>query len=201
MKPIPFILLAVTLVAAGLGGAQDHEGSPRRFICTPIPTDNPVYADALDLVDALTNAHVNVKCATLSKTTTAFEGEEGSIFLQTDSMPLHAVFMPRPQDFSSLQVFQQRQQGRYNYTFRGKPKYTFRGTAKNKAGAGGITGDFAEYFICYENALIITFDKQLALQIEKGLPGARILRVHHVIAATSYPCNPHDHAFGLREEC
>lgn len=179
MRTVRFILLAVTFLAAGLGGAQDHSSeSPRRSTCPPIPTDNPVYADALDLADALTNAHINLKCVTLNKMTTAFEGEEGAIYLRTDDSLLHAVFMPRPQDFGRLQVFQQRQQGRYNYTFGGTPKYTFRGNPKMKVGAGGMVGSsFVAYFICYENALIIGFDKQLALQIEKGIPGAQMLGV------------------------
>lgn len=164
-----------------MAGGQGHSsGSPRRSTCPAIPTDNPVYADALDLVDALTNAHINVTCAKLNETTTAFEGEEGTIFLRTDESMLNAFFMPRPQDFSRLQVFQQRKQGRYNYTFRGTPKYTFRAIYKTKAGAGGMVGgSFVTYFICYENALIVGFDQKLALQIEKGLPGARILKVRN----------------------
>ena len=169
MNSVRFILLAVTLVAAGLAGAQDHAGSPRKSTCPAIPTDNPVYADALDLADALTNAHINLKCVTLNKMTTAFEGEEGAIYLRTENSMLHAVFMPRPQDFSSLQVLQKREHDQYIYTFRGKPKL--------KSGGMRMIGSFAEYFIRYENALIIGFDKQLALQIEKGLPGAQILKV------------------------
>jgi hypothetical protein len=178
MQPVRLIVFAVALLAGALAGAQDHPASPRRSSCPPIPTDNPVYADALDLVDALTSAHVNVKCVTLNKMTTAFEGEEGAVYLRTDDSMLHAVFMPRPQDFSNLQVLEKREHDRYNYTFRGTPKYTFRGTSKMKAGAGGMIGSsFAGYFICYENALIIAFDKQLAQHIEKSLPGARVLKV------------------------
>lgn len=151
---VPLVGSAVAQSTSPLAGCSDVNWPP----LSPL---DPAYASALDFTQELTQHHFIVTCVAPSKMTDMFEGQEGAAIYRTNEGDFEALFLPKPQNFDKLQIVEQRQRGRYLYSFGGLPGPRQANLKWNS--------DRPEYLIKHVNQLIVVRDKQLATRIESAL--------------------------------
>jgi hypothetical protein len=120
------------------------------------------YAHAAALARALIEHGFTITCVAPSKMTGMFEGEVGAALYRTNQSDFEALFLPKPQSFAELDVLERQENGRYMYSFRGRP---------NPWPANLIDASHPVYFIKHVNQLIITDDKELAAHLRTTLAG------------------------------
>lgn len=84
------------------------------------PTD-VAYADAMDFARFLEDKGIKVKSVHGSKFNGFFRGIRKAAFLRTDKGIVEVIFFPDPTGAEKIQVTEQRQPGRYLYSFQGQP--------------------------------------------------------------------------------
>jgi hypothetical protein len=71
----------------------------------------------------LTRRDFVVECIRRSKQEHLFEGQKGAAWFETDEGIFEVWFLPKTESFASLEIIEERKaNGRYIYTFRGKPR-------------------------------------------------------------------------------
>ena len=83
---------------------------------------SPVYQDATDLAKTLNERGIHVQCIRRSVGERVFAGEKGAAWFRTDQGVFDVWFLPKPETFAKLEIDEQRENGRYLYTFRGTPQ-------------------------------------------------------------------------------
>jgi hypothetical protein len=125
-----------------------------------IKPDDPAYADAIELAQTLQGHGVIVKCVLQSKMVHVFEDQKGAAFFKTDYGDFNALFLPKPQTFSSVEIVSRSENGRFLYSFRGSP---------HPASPYPIDSAYRMFFEKHANQLFITSKSQLAASIAKAL--------------------------------
>jgi hypothetical protein len=118
---------------------------------------SPVYLDAEELARTLNNRGFVVECIRRSKEENFFKGQKGAAFYKTDRGVFEVWFLPERESFSRLQIIEQaKENGRYFYSFRGRPRI-----ANTIDSANSIS------FIKHGNLLFEVWgDKQLAQELD-----------------------------------
>ena len=88
---------------------------------------SPVYADAGELGGSLSKRGFVVQCIRRSVEERLFSSEKGAAWFKTNKGVFEVWFLPKPQNFSRLQINSRQTSGdRYIYTFRGTPRIATR---------------------------------------------------------------------------
>jgi|SRR3954469_8307297 hypothetical protein len=127
-----------------------------------LQSNDPAYADALDLTRALADRGFVVQCVAPSKMTGTFEAQVGAALYKTNEGEFEALFLPKAQDFEGLQVIERQERGRYLYSFAGRPK---------PLPATLIDSARRTYFIKNLNRLLVADDEALAARLRSTLIG------------------------------
>src|ERR1700730_7794968 len=122
--------------------------------------DDPVYADALNLARTLQIHGFLIKCVLQSKMIHTFERQKGAALFRTDHGDFEALFLPNTETFDSLESIEQRENGRFLYSFLGSP---------SPASPHPIDSAYPMFFGKHANRLFITSDSQLAASITKAV--------------------------------
>jgi hypothetical protein len=124
--------------------------------------DDPAFTDAMELAQTLRNHGFTVNCVLQSKMIGLFEGQKGAALYRTNRGYFEGLFLPKKQTFA-VQPIENRQNGRYIYSFAGNPRPT------------GGPWDCARptYFTQHANQLFATSDEQLAVGLHKALASNR----------------------------
>jgi hypothetical protein len=120
LRSVP-LLICSALLSVGLQSTW-AEQIPCGFPHTLLPSANPAYADAMELARTLRSRGFVVKCVLLSKEERMFEGQEGAANFQTDVGVFEALFLPKPENFNTLEIVEQEETGGFIYSFRGSPR-------------------------------------------------------------------------------
>ncbi len=104
-------------------------------LCPPpaalIASDNPAYADAMDMQKTLESHGFVVQCVFPTKLSSIFQVEENGILrstiegeanFHTNLGDIDVVFMPKPQTFADFKITERRQDHGYLYRFIGTPR-------------------------------------------------------------------------------
>jgi hypothetical protein len=148
------LLLSTRTTSAAAQGAE----CSAKDLLAGLKADDPAYADAMELAQALRNHGFIVKCVLQSKMTGLFEGEKGAALYRTNRGDFEGFFLPKTQTFA-VQPIETRKNGRYIYSFSGSPRST-RGSWDSARPA---------YFIQHANQFFATWDEQLATELDKAL--------------------------------
>ena len=119
-----FVLLPVGLLGQATD-CNDPNASPQANAAVQRAWESrtsPVYQDATDLAKTLTEHGFHVQCIRRSVGERLFPGEKGAAWFQTDQGVFDVWFLPKPETFARLEIDEQREQGRYLYSFSGTPK-------------------------------------------------------------------------------
>ena len=123
-------------------------------------SDDPVYIDALNLARILQIHGFLIKCVLQSKMIDIFEGQKGAAVFRTDQGDFDALFLPNTQTFDSLDSIEVRENGRFLYSFRGRP---------SQASPYPIDSAYQMFFAKHANQFFITSTSQLAAKIAKSI--------------------------------
>jgi hypothetical protein len=118
----------------------------------------PVYPDAAAFAVTLSGHSFKVKCIALSLLNNFVPGSKGAALYITDHGDFDVVFLPKAQNFDSLEVIERQKNGKYIYTFRGTPRPATRGMVGKKV-----------YFFKQSSKLIIAWDNQTATSLSELL--------------------------------
>jgi hypothetical protein len=113
--------LALACVALPLFSWAQSACTHKEEAQAELPSTDPIYVDAMDLVRKLIDNGFIVKCVLVSKEQHGFEGQKGGALFRTDQGSFGAAFLPQTETFDGLEVVEQRQGNRYIYSFRGRP--------------------------------------------------------------------------------
>jgi hypothetical protein len=122
--------------------------------------DDPVYIDALNLARTLQVHGFVVKCVLQSKMIDIFEGQKGAAVFRTDQGDFDALFLPNTQTFDALESIEVRENGRFLYSFLGRP---------SPASPHPIDSAYPMFFAKHANQFFITSTSHLATTITKSL--------------------------------
>jgi len=120
LRGVP-VLICSALLSVGLQStwaAQIPCGDPHSPLLTSV---NRAYGDAMGLARTLRSRGFVVKCVLLSKEERTFEGQEGAANYQTDVGVFEALFLPKPENFNTLEIVEREEPGGFIYSFRGSP--------------------------------------------------------------------------------
>ena len=122
---------------------------------------SPVYNDANELAQQLTESGFLVECIRRSKQEHSFPAQKGAAWFSTNRGTFEVWFLEEDGTFASLEVIEQSQpNGRYTYTFRGTPPIS-----------SVIDSTVRLYFIKRGRIVIeVSGDGQLARSLEAALP-------------------------------
>jgi hypothetical protein len=149
----------VVWVSDSRQSADSNECTPNELLAA-LKLDDPAYADAMELAQTLQSHGFIVKCILQSKMVRVFEDQKGAAFFKTDHGDFNALFLPKPQTFSSLDIVSRSENGRFLYSFRGSPP---------PASPHPIDSAYPMFFEKHENQLFITSKNQLASTIAKAV--------------------------------
>jgi hypothetical protein len=149
----------VVWVSDSRQSADSSECTPNELLALMKP-DDPAYADAMELAQTLHAHGVIVKCILQSKMVHLFEDQKGAAFFKTDYGDFNALFLPKPQTFSSVEIISRSENGRFLYSFRGSPR---------PVSPYPIDSAYPMFFEKHENQLFITSKSQLAATMAKAV--------------------------------
>ena len=156
-------LAAIVVAVSGLWPAlvtaqQSDECKDKRGQAAWV--NSPVYNDANELAQQLTENGFLVECIRRSKQEHFFPAQKGAAWFSTNRGPFEVWFLQEDGTFASLEVIQQPQpNGRYTYTFRGTPQIS-----------SVIDSAVQLYFIKRGRMMIeVSRDGQLARSLEAAL--------------------------------
>jgi hypothetical protein len=153
------IVVAVSGLAPMLMTAQQSDGC-RDKRGQAAWVNSPVYNDANELAQQLTESGFRVECIRRSKQEHFFPAQKGAAWFSTNRGTFEVWFLQEDGTFASLEVIEQSQRnGRYTYTFRGTPQVS-----------SVIDSAVRLYFIKGERIVIeVSGDRQLARSLEAAL--------------------------------
>ncbi|HBB88238.1 MAG TPA: hypothetical protein DC047_11540 [Blastocatellia bacterium] len=118
------------------------------------------YEDAMEFAHFLNQSGINVKSLHKSKLDGFFPGLEKAAFFRTEKGVVEVIFFPDPRGAENVIVKEQRQAGRYLYSFAGQP---------NLAAAGGFDSSRPMYFLMHRNWFIVLDSEELYEEIKSAL--------------------------------
>jgi hypothetical protein len=129
MKARMFFLTVFVLLPAALSAqatdCNDPIASPQANAAAQqqwASGNSPVYEDATSLAKTLNERGFHVQCMRRSVEERLFAGEKGAAWVKTDRGIFEVWFLPKPETFAGLEVNEQRDNGRYLYSFSGTPQ-------------------------------------------------------------------------------
>jgi len=118
---------------------------------TALPSNAPVYPEAIALSQTLSKHGVSVKCILLSIMEGTFDGQDRAALYRTDNGDFGVLFLPEPRTFDRLKVIERQDGERYSYRFKGPPR---------PWPANLIDSSFRMYFIEMRNLLFVVENNQ-----------------------------------------
>jgi hypothetical protein len=115
------------------------------------PTDI-AYADAMEFARFLNDKGFNVKSVHRSKLEGFLRGDGKAAFFRTEKGIVEVIFFPDPTGADKVRVTEQRQAGRYLYSFEGQPHPNPPGDT--------FDSNRPMYFLMYRNWLIVPDGKE-----------------------------------------
>ncbi len=119
------------------------------------------YADAMEFARFLGDKGINVKSVHGSKLESFFRGVEKAAFFRTDKGVVEVIFFPSSTGAESVQVTEQRKNGRYLYSFRGQPRPNPPGDT--------IDAGRPMFFLMRRNWFIVRSSKELYDALQRAL--------------------------------
>jgi hypothetical protein len=119
------------------------------------------YADAMEFARFLDDRGINVKSVHHSKLESFFQGIEKAAFFRTEKGVLDVIFFPEPRGAEKVRVTEQRQAGRYLYSFEGQ--------SNTKAEDGGFDANRPMYFLMHQNWFIVVDSEELYNAVKSAL--------------------------------
>src|SRR5579859_3275961 len=111
-----FLILLLLFVPLTARAVCSHEDAPYELKRT-----DPAYEEAMKLKEQLDRQGIEVVCVLPSKSVRIFEGQLGAAFYRTSIGVIDVMFMSESKDFE-VRVVETRKDGRYLYSFEGKPR-------------------------------------------------------------------------------
>ncbi|MDQ1639135.1 MAG: hypothetical protein QOF62_2474 [Pyrinomonadaceae bacterium] len=118
------------------------------------------YEDAMEFARTLTENGIKVFSVHKSKLDGFFPGIEKAAFFRTEKGVVEVIFFPDPRGAENVIVKEQRQAGRYLYSFAGQP---------NLAAAGGFDSSRPMYFLMRRNWFIVPDTEELYKALKSAL--------------------------------
>jgi uncharacterized protein YkuJ len=148
MKRLLALLILVAPVAVHATCSQ--EDAPYELRQT-----DPAYEQAMNLKKNFERQGIEVICVLPSKLVNLFEGQLGAAFYRTSVGIVDVMFMPKSVDFQ-VRVVETKEDGRYLYTFEGKPH----------ANSPVWDSNRPSYFIQVHNVMFTTDDGRVAQKLK-----------------------------------
>ena len=124
-----------------------------------LPSNTPVYRDAVVLSETLIKTGILVKCISRSPMEGTFEGQGGAAVYRTVHGRFQVLFLPQTRTFDRLKIIEQHNGDRYLYRFQGPPQ---------PWPANLIDTAFRIYFVKDRNLLFVVDENaELAAILEK----------------------------------
>jgi hypothetical protein len=120
---------------------------------------DPAYQEAMKLKEKLDRQGFGVTCVLPSKSIRIFDGQLGAAFYRTAVGNIDVMFMPQSTDFW-VRVVENKQNGRFLYTFNGKPHALIP--------VWDASRPF--HFIQHRNYMFVTTDDKLAEKLRAAVP-------------------------------
>lgn len=120
-----------------------------------IRVSDPAFADAMRLEQSLIDGGFKVECMLSSKMANFFDGQKGAALFRTTSGDFEVLFLPERERFDSLNIREERINGRYLYSFQGKPQFE-----------RSIDSSGPRYFVKRSNTLFMLSSSQLAAKLK-----------------------------------
>ena len=103
---------------------------------------------------------INVKSVHHSKLESFFQDIEKAAFFRTEKGVLEVIFFPEPRGAETVKVTEQREAGRYLYSFQGQP---------NPKADGGFDANRPMYFLMHRNWFIVLDSEELYDAVKSAL--------------------------------
>ena len=124
-----------------------------------LPSNSPVYRDAVVLSETLRKNGILVECITGSPMEGTFEGQSGAAVYRTVHGSFEVLFLPQTRTFDHLKIIEQHNGDRYLYHFQGPPQ---------PWPANLIDTAFRVYFVKDRNLLfVVDGNAELAARLQK----------------------------------
>jgi hypothetical protein len=167
-----YLYLVARLTALAFSGPRlMAQSDPCPPSAAMIASDNPAYADAMDLSKRLQDHGFVVRCIFPTKLGSIFEvadGDtvrstvEGEANFTTNYGGFDVIFLSKPQTFADFKITERRQGGGYLYRFTGTPKVLGGDQFKFETA-------YRNYFLKHENYLFFLSDEALRARLEQAL--------------------------------
>jgi hypothetical protein len=156
LRNVP-LLICSALLSAGLQSTWAEQIPCSNPHSTLLPSANPAYADAMELARTLRSRGFVVKCVLLSKEEHMFEAQKGAANFQTDVGVFEALFLPKSENFNTLEIVEQEETGGFIYSFRGSPRSLTEHWEGRRV-----------YFVKHGSQFLHTLDMQVAAKLEEA---------------------------------
>jgi len=136
-----------------------------------LTSDNPAYADAIDLAKRLEDHGFAIHCIYPTKLGSIFEVTDGNVIrstvegeanFDTNYGGIEVVFMPKPRTFADFKITERRKGGGYLYRFTGAPKVW----AGDKFMFGSA---YRMYFLKHDSYLFFLSDLTMLSRLQQAL--------------------------------
>lgn len=154
-------LLGILCFVSTPAFAEQLAGCPPLDLKSLIGPSDPAYAEATEFRQTLEAHGIVVRCALRSKWALLFRGQKGAVLYNTDQGDFDALFLPKTNSWTALEIVQTEKNGRYLTSFRGHPKPWH---------ANLMDGSRPEYFVKHANALCVIWgNKPLSAKLDSIL--------------------------------
>ena len=154
-------LLALLLAGPGFRAAPVNQPNGCSEVnWDPLSVEDKAYTDAMIFGRSLIDHGITVLCTAPSKMTGMFEGQVGAAVYRTSVGNFDVLFLAPWESFDALQVNEARLDGRYQYTFAGRPK---------SSPSARLDGARPAYFVRDANRLLFILDSTLAARLRTAL--------------------------------
>jgi hypothetical protein len=116
-----------------------------------------VVLGKLKLARTLSSRGFVVRCVLSSKMQDLFAGQVGAALYRTNRGVFEALFLPKSQNFSALEVIERRETNSYVYSFRGSPQPWPANRMEGRP----------TFFLKYANQLFMTWDRQVKESLDQ----------------------------------
>ena len=132
----------------------------QRVLLAELRSTDPVFSDAMNLKQGLTEAGFDVECVLASKMTAFIEGQKGAAQFRTSGGIFEALFAVESNGFKQLEIVETKPQPPYNYVIRSKT-----GSLQVRH----MEGNRPAYFVKRPNLMLIIWDAELAQSLASAL--------------------------------
>ena len=144
---------------------SQNTGCTAQELKAALPSNTPVYRDAVVLSELLSKNGVLVKCILGSTMEGTFEDQRGAAVYRTVHGSFEVLFLPQTRTFDRLRIIEQHNGDRYLYRFQGPPQ---------PWPANLIDSAFRIYFVKDRNLLFVVDENaELASILQKFVRSQR----------------------------